>query len=411
MINLLKQKIILCMLIMTVPAFSEKPYTLENLTEIALQKSELIQAKYLEWESFDGTIRQSETWQNPIFSGDVGSMVQGKETGYGYNLSLSQPFYFPGKKNLRGEVQRSFKQDVKLSLEETKRFVFRQVIFLSFAYKEAVHHARHLEERYHRFKVIQQYLRSRPFASAQKMMEKMNVENRILLLEKEILEVKNEKQTIWAQLNLYLDLDKPVEIQARWFNRGIELNLESLNADLNKNPEFTGLEINLTRKNLQKTLSEKETLPDFSLSAIYSEDKTVFTERYIGGGITFYLPLWNRNQGAISQYEKEIASLKAMQTFLSKKIKAELDTLLIDYANKRELIKKYPVSLIEEMHKQAEYADQEFRKGRIEMMTYLEFDQSASEIHTAIYKSQLEYLESYLKILAITGSMNFQEEK
>ena len=399
------------LLILATPVFSEKPYTLEKLTEIALQKSELIQAKHFEWESFDGAIKQSEAWQNPGFSGDAGSRSLGEDTGYGFNLTFSQPFYFPGKQHLRGEVQRTFKEDAKLNLEETKRFVFRQVIFLAFAYKEASHHAEHLEERYHRFKVIHQYLRSRPFASAQKMMEKAIVENRILLLEKEILEVKNEKKTIWEQLNLYLGLNQPVEVQAPWFNQGIELNRESLYADLNKNPEFAGLEINLTRSNLQKTLSEKESLPDFSLSAIYSEDKTVFTERYIGGGISFFLPLWNRNQGAISQYEKEISGLKAMQTFLRKKIKAELDTLLIDYANKRELINKYPVSLIEEMHKQTEYADQEFRKGRIEMMTYLEFDQSASEIHTAIFKSQLEYLDIYLKILAITGSMNFQEEK
>lgn len=393
------------------PTFSEDGYTLKKLTEIALQNSTLIQAKLHEWKSFDGAIRQANAWQNPTLSTDMGLKSVDTANGLGYNISISQPFYFPGKQRLRGEIQETFKQGAKLNLEETKRFVYRQVLYLSYAYKEADHHAQYLEKRHQRFKVIQGYLASRPFASPQKKLEKSIVENRMLLLEKEILEVKNEKKTIWESLNLYLGFDAPVSIQAKWFSKGIELKSEILVNALKQNPELVIQDNALLRTGLQKSLAQKDVWPDFSLSAIYSEENTILTERFIGGGITVYLPLWNQNQGLVSQHESEISSQQSMISFLEKKYKAELNTLFIDYENKRSLIQKYPMSLIEDIHNQAAFADYEFRKGQIDILIYLESEQGLSDVHTAIFKSQLEYLDSYLKILAITGSMDFEEEK
>jgi outer membrane protein TolC len=401
-------------LILFTPVFAQepdKPYTLTKLTEIALSNSPLIQAKYLEWKSFDGAIQQVQAWQNPSISSDFGYKTLGTSTGYGYSIGISQPFYFPNKQRIRAEIQETFKADTKVDLEEIKRFVSRKVIFLSFAYNEAAEHAAHLEEKRERLKIIHQYLGSRPFVSPQKKLEKIIVENKILLLEKEILKIKNEKKTVWEALNLYLGFEGPVAINVKWFARGIELNLENLKNGLKENSQMKAQENNLNRKNLQKTLANQEKFPDFSLSAIYSEEKAIQTERFIGGGITFNLPLWNRNQGTISQYEAEISSIELNKSFLEKKMTSELNTLFMDYENKRALIKKYPVNLIEEIHKQVAFADYEFRKGRIEILTYLEFEQSDSDIHNVIFESQLGYVESYLNLLAITGSQDFQEEK
>ncbi|MDH4201194.1 MAG: TolC family protein [Spirochaetia bacterium] len=408
MIKILKY---LFFLILFTPVFAQETYTLQKLVGIALENSPLIQAKYLEWKSFDGAIQQAGAWQNPSISSDLGYKTLGSSTGYGYSIGISQPFYFPNKQRIRGEIQETFKADTKVDLEEIKKFVSRKVIFLSFAYNEAAEHAAHLEEKRERLKIIHQYLGSRPFVSAQKKIEKTIVENKIFLVEKEILKIKNEKKKVWEELNLYLGLEAPVEIQVKWFSRGIELSLKHLRNELRQNSQLMAQDNSLNRKNLQKKLAGLEKFPDFSLSAIYSEEKTVQTERFIGGGITFNLPLWNRNQGAVSQYEAEISSIELNKSFLEKKITSELNTLFIDYENRRSLIKKYPVSLIEEIHKQIAFVDEEFRKGRIEILTYLEFEQSSSDMHNVIFESQLGYVESYLNLLAITGSQDFQEEK
>ena len=404
--------ILICILTMPVftALFAQENYTLKKLTEIALQNSEIIQARQWERKSFDGAIQQAGAWQNPDFSADLGSRTIGTENGIGYSFNISQPFYFPGKQQIRGDIQRNLQNAANISLEETRRYVFRRVIALSFYYNEASHHTEYLEKRRQRFKIIEQYMSNRPFVSPQKKLEKTIVENKILLLEKEILDVKNERKTIWEELNIYLGFDTPVDIQARWFSRGVELKNDILLNALKQNPELAMQDNALHRTELQKSLASKEALPDFSLSAIYSEDRTSYVERFIGGGITFYLPLWNQNKGLVAQHEAEISSLQALKTFTDKKNRAALNTLLINYENKRSLIQKYPMAMIEKIHEQAEYAAFVFQKGQVDMLTYLETEQGLFEVHTAIFKSQLDYVDSYLKILELTASMDFQEE-
>lgn len=388
-----------------------KSYTLQELTRLALKRSELIQIKNSELKSIDGRISQAKIWQNPKITTNIGAKTEDTNSGHSYSLNFSQPFYFPGKQNLKGKIQETFKRDANLNLEDTRRFIFHKVIFLAFAYKEASEHVKHLDERRNRFKIIQKYLHSRVFVSPQKKLEKILVENKILLLEKDILGEKIKKKTIWEELNLYLGLNSPIDIQAKWFVKGISLKLATLQQDLKKSPILLARKNILARKNLQKSLAKKAKYPDFSLSAIYSEEKTIRTERFFGGGITFHLPLWNLNQGRISQYQEELSAIKTKTSFLKKKVLAGLKVLFVEYENKRILIKKYPINLIKTIHKQMSLADREFKKGRIGTLSYLELENSLSEVHTAIFESQVEYLQSYLKILSLTGSMNFQEEK
>lgn len=390
---------------------AQNSYTLKELAQIALQKSKLLQAKNHLLKSRDGAIHQAKAWQNPSISTGGGSKIQSTSSGHWYDLSLSQPFYFPGKQELKTQIQKNIKRDALLEFEETKRFIFYKVMFLAFAYNEAIEHAEHLAERRRRFGIIQRYLNSRPFVSPQKRLAKTLVKNKILLLEKEVLEVKKKQKIIWEALNLYLDLDNAIiRIKAKWFRKGIPLDLKVLQQKLKKSPILLFQENQMKRKKLQISLTDKSKYPDFSISSVYAEEKGFQTERFLGLRLTFFLPLWNRKQGKSLQYKEELAAIAAEIAFLEKEELAKLNTAYLNYENKQELIQKYPIQMIKSTHKQMNYADREFKKGRIAILNYLELEESSSEIHTAIFESQIEYLKSYLKILSLTGSMNLQEE-
>ncbi len=394
-----------------VPLYAYKTYTLQELAQIALKRSNLIHAKNNHLEAMDGAISQTKVWQNPSITTIIGTKTEDTSSGHKYSLHFSQPFYFPGKQDLKTKIQETFKKDASLSLEKIKRYVFQRVIYLGFAYNEAVEHSQHLNERRHRFKIVQKYLRSRPFASPQKRLEKILVENKILLLEKEILSVRNKKETVWEELNLHLGLDAPIRIQAKWFIKGILLRIEDLKQELKKNFIWRAQKNLLNRKDLQKSLAQKDKYPDFSISAIYENEKVNQSEKYLGGGITFHLPLWDRSEGKVFRYKKELSAIRAKISFLERKLLTELKVAHVEYENKRSLIKKYPITSLKTIHKQMRFVDREFRKGRIELLSYLEFENSSSDIHTAVFEAQVEYLRSYLQILLLTGSMDFQEEK
>ena len=389
----------------------ENSYTLEKLTEIALEKSEIIQAKLHEIKSIQGAANQVTVWKNPLIAAGGGAKTEGTGSGFWYELNITQPFYYPGKQNLKAEIQESLKKDKTLELEQVKRHIFYQVIYLAFSYNEAIEHASHLDERSKRFRIVQRYLNSRPFVSPQERLKKNLVKNRIFLLEKEILEINNKQKIILEKLNLYLGLKLPIQVKVSWFIRGIHLKLETLRQNIQKNPVLLAQKALMKRKNLQVSLARREKYPDFSLSGTYAQERVLETERLFGGKLTFALPLWNRNQGKITQRKEELAAITARTSFLEKEILAKINTAYLNYEKKRTLIQKYPIHMLKTLHKQMGYIDKEFRKGRIEVLSYFELEESSSQIHETIFEAQVEYLESYLKLLDLTGSMNFQEEQ
>jgi outer membrane protein TolC len=167
----------------------------------------------------------------------------------------------------------------------------------------------------------------------------------------------------------------------------------------------------LERMRHEKDLAKLERYPDFELSALYSEEKASQLDRFVGAGLTFHIPLWNRNKGKITYYDSEITAMEKEKKYLENKIAADMDVFFIEYENKRKVIQSYPLSLIDKLHRQMAEADKDFRRGQVEILTFLELDQSSSELHAAIFESQMEYIRSYLKILEMSGNMNFQEEK
>jgi hypothetical protein len=105
-------------------------------------------------------------------------------------------------------------------------------------------------------------------------MEKHIVEMRLSLIRKELDEARSGRDILWARLNAFLDLPAPVVIEVPWFKKGESLKPEILLAAMMAgNPDLKKQALILERTALETRAARRQSLPDFSLSFIYSEDR------------------------------------------------------------------------------------------------------------------------------------------
>ncbi|HLW15465.1 MAG TPA: TolC family protein [Flavobacteriaceae bacterium] len=124
-----------------------------------------------------------------------------------------------------------------------------------------------------------------------------------LELTKEVFDLKQDKQELLSDLlqyiqlspreNLYIISDENSAIQERFLN----INLADLSS-LDTRPDIQHFELQKKQAETAIKLAKSEAYPDFTLEASYNRFDGMWKD-YIGFGVSFDLPIFNRNQGEI----------------------------------------------------------------------------------------------------------------
>jgi len=384
-------------------------YQISDLVNLALQRSELLIASDKAVESARWLKGQAKAWQNPSVSLGAGYKSNSGKNGAAYDIGLSQPFYFPGKQQLAGDIAGVQEKIAGLGRDETRLFIRYNVIKLAYQYVVASELAKHLEERVRRYNAIQIYLSSRPFPSPRKRMEKHIIEMKLPLLKKELAEIRSGKDIAWARLNLFLNLPSPIAIDPPWFDKGIPLKLEDVVSSVEKNNiDLKRQTLILERTEAESKLAKKFIFPDFSLSFLFSEERvSKDVERFIGGGLTFNIPLWNTNKGNVKSLEAGVSAEKAKLEYAKREAMQFLLSSFIEYENARQNLERLPLPSIREVHRRVVDADESFNNGLIDLITYNEVESQAYETHLALFGAQYDYVVKYTALCILQGSEEF----
>lgn len=386
-------------------------YSLNQLMDLAVSRSKQINAAELESRSREKEVAQASVWENPIL--DIGTENKSETGGptRQWKLGASQVFGVPGKYSLRGEVARADFQIAKLDRVNSEVLLRHEVFVRTFAYLAAEARAKHAEERLARFREVQTYIRSRTFASPQKRAEASIVTGKLMVLEKELSRLKAETEILWTEVDLFLGLTSKPKIHANWFRQGKVFSLEALKQKLDSaNPDLNRQKWIVEKSEKQFLLSKKEAWPTFTLSGSYGEGKGFAPEKVYGVGLAFPLPVLNSNSAGIqaSQYRQEAEVSKL--SFEQEKVQLRLKSALLRYETSRNSIQRLAVKKIPEIEKGMTITDQGFRKGQVDLLTYIEADSQHSESLEAIYAAQTEYIIYLSNLLAMVGEASFPLE-
>lgn len=379
-------------------------YSVSQLIDLAVSKSEQINVAELEARSREKEASQAAVWENPTL--DLGTENK-NETGGStrqWKVGASQTIGVPGKYSLRGDVADADFRIAKLERSNTELFLRHDIFVKIFSFLAAEERAKHAEERLSRFKEVQTYIRSRTFASPQKRAEATIVSGKLMVLEKELLKFKAETDVLWDDVNLFLGLVGRPKIRANWFLKGKSFSFENLRERLDStNPELNRQKLVVEKSEKQLRLSRKDAWPTFTVSGSYADGNGFAPERIYGLGLSFPIPAFNSNSAGIqaSQFRQQAEISKL--SFERDRTLLRLKSALLRYETSRSAVQRLSVNRISEIEKGMTITDQGFRKGQVDLLTYIEADSQHSESLEAIYAAQTEYASYLSNLLTIVG--------
>lgn len=385
-------------------AVHSETFTVQQLVEIAMQNSSLEKANELESKSKAELVNQAGVWENPNFQ--IGSEVKDEVGGSTRSIKygLSQSFYLPGKYSARKRVFQADADIGKIELASNTLTLRSRIWSLIYEYKAAKEKLSHADERLGRIKTAQSFLKSRVFAAPQKKAEAGIVTAKLIVLQKEQLHIQVQKESLWNDLNLYLQLSTEPEIKSEWYVKAPQLSKAELMQQLStSNPEVKIQNSRLVQSREQLGLAKVDAWPGFNISGNYSEGSGLNPEKVYGLGVSIPLTIFNINTAGKASAGLQVSSQEAKQVYVQAKVLKDFKVAFLNYEMSKKLVTSLPVKKINELEKAIRDTDRDFKRGQVDLLTYLESDSQHFESLSAILEAQVELVKSISDIQILTG--------
>lgn len=384
-------------------------YTLPQLVEIALQNTQMLasQDARIEEQRLAGT--QSRAWPGASFDFSLGQKKDGDQSGPRYELGFSQPLPLTGKLGLRGGLFDLESESWRVRRTASQATVTLKVTELAYEYMANRRKAEFSGRRQKRFELIHVYLTGRVFATPQRKAESRIVQNHLTDIVVDAIQSQAGFEALFKKLQVYVPWNTETypEIEVPWFagTRTLD-NKEWMAKALENSPDLRLQRFSVKVAELERSLAKKEGLPDPSLLASYEKSETDVTETNYGLGLGLAFPSWNRNRSGTKSAEQKQVAEERLLAFEEQKLRAELAKTLVEYEAARLTLQKYPQSLLSDLEKQIQEAEQGFRKGQLDLLTFLELDSSASEAFNHVLDAQRDFAAKIAEILVLTGEQD-----
>ena len=387
----------------------ENRYKLTELVNRALQYTQLLGSQDARVKESRLAASQARVWLGSSLDLSIGRRSEAATSGPRYELSLTQPLPLWGKPGLRGSLLDLESQSWQVRRSATQLAVTLNVVKLAYEYSANRRKANLAQKRQKRFELIQEYLQGRVFPTPQRKAESRIVQNRLKNLVSDTIQSQADFKASFEKLKVYVPLGSGEypDIDTPWFSGVKDIGeKEWLPRALEKHPDLRIQRLTVRGAELEKTLAAREGLPDPGFSASYEEGRAAETEKNFGLGLNLALPPWNRNRAGIKSAEARRLAEERLLSFEEQKIKAEIPRLVVEYEAARQAVQKYPEALPHELEIQLQEAEEGFRKGQIDSLTFREVDSTASEIFERVLDAQRDFAAKIAELMAVVGEQN-----
>ncbi len=388
-------------------------YTLADLVVRAKRNAPLVAAQQSRVEEKRLSAIQARTW--PGLSIDVagGQRKQGEESGPRFEAAIRQLLPLLGKERLGGALLglESELWQRRVSLSEAA--LTQQVIQLAYDYTTDKRKADFTQDRRKRFELLEAYMAGRVFASPQRKTEIRIVRNRLNNLKADAIQTAADKKAAFEALQVFVPLDAPGEpaIETPWLKGTSPLLAEPLLAKANeRNADLLAQKSAVEASQIEQTLARRNRWPDPSLIVSYDQAKAADTEKNYGLGLGLALPAWNGNRAAIKSLEIRKTAEERLLAYQKQQVSAELARALNAYEAARQKVQTYSPKTIEELSAQLQETEAGFRKGQVDLLTFLELDGSAADLFAQVVDAQLALVSALNEIWRLSGEQNVLDQ-
>lgn len=384
-------------------------YTLAELVGLAVRQTQLLASQDARIEEMRLSAAQARVWAGPSFDVSAGRRREASASGPRYEAAFSQPLPVLGKPGLRGGLFDLESENRRVQRVASQSAVSLKVVTLAYEYALNRRKADFLEERRKRFELVQSYMTGREFVTPQRKAESRIVENRLKAFASDTIRSQAGYKASLEKLRVYAPLaaDSYPEVDAPWFSGTKELDRQEwLAKALEGNPDLRAQRLSVRSAHIERRLASRDGLPDPSITASYEEGRAAETEKSFGLGLSLALPAWNRNRAGIRSAEQKELAEERLLAFHEQRLKAELPRAILEYEAARQIVQKYPQTVLPDLESELQDAEAGFRKGQVDLLTFLELDSSASETFSRVLEAQLTLAEKAAELLELRGEQD-----
>lgn len=387
---------------MTLDAFVQQ--VSEQNPEVKFYQAEIAAAR--------GERKSAGALANPELSGDVGHKrareASGTLAGEGvaWSVGLSQSFEWPGRMPLRKAIANGQIALAELGLARFKASLASRARTLAFALDAARQQetaARDVAQRLH---ALREVVVQRDPAGVTPLLEMRILEGNALTAQKRAIEAELAANAAKLELNLLRGErpDAAVNISApeQQFRRS--LGFDELMAAARTNAyELRARQLELEQQGFRVSLAKNERWPAVSVGPFYSEERAGDKERVAGVGVSFPLPLWNRNSGGIETARAREQQAEASLRVAQRELERQLQENLSAYTTRFDALAQWRADAVAKFREAAELGDRHYRLGAVPISTYVELQEKYLEAVEAYYELKQEGYAAAQQLELLTG--------
>jgi cobalt-zinc-cadmium efflux system outer membrane protein len=389
-----------------------EPVGLEALVAQALRENPELQFYGAELAAAKAGRKAAGLMPNPELSGLVGQKRSRdvntglSAEGVAWSVSLMQPFEWPGRIGLRKAIANRDVELAELGLERFKVALGSRVRVLGYGLFAAQQKAAAAREVAERFKALREVLVQREAGGVAPLLETRVIEATELTMQRKASEAELASQSALLELNqlrgvtpgAVLSVAEPALKFGASGSNDVLLALARTN-----NFELRVRAAELAQQGFRVALARNERYPAISVGPSYSEENALERDRVIGVGVSFPLPLWNRNSANI-----EAAAARQMQAETSllvaqREVERKVIEAAVTYESKVREMGKWRGDAVEHFREAAALADRHYRLGAVPVSTYVELQKQYLEAVEGLLDTKKEALEAAQNLELLTG--------
>lgn len=385
---------------------AESVYTIPQVVSMALKENPLLISESARVDEKRLAGSQSKSWSGPSVEVAAGQRKDESNSGSRFEAAISQPLPLAGKQNLRGRLLDLESESWKTQLATSETTITLDVVRLSVEYAINRRLSNFIDKRQKRFSLVKSYMEGRVFASPQKKVESRIVQNRLKTLLSEALQAQADFRASFEGIRSYAPMEPGTypEINVPWFVGSQSLDTtEWMEKALKNNPDLRLKDLSVKSVEVEKALASRGRWPDTALIASYEQGKATEKETNIGLGVGIEFPYWNGNRAGLKSLENKKAAEQGLRNLQERQLRSQLPQALIELEAARAAVKEYPESLLNDLEVQLRESEEGFRKGQVDLLTFLELDDSSAETYRHILEAQMNYASKLTELFRLTG--------
>ncbi len=374
-----------------------KSYEMSELLEIA-EKNSVVKAAEFSALAQKRFANQQKYWENPVFSANQDANQKS------YSISQAIPFY--GKLDSKYKVEEAQYKILETRKNNLVLSVKAETFVLLYQYHALQRKIELAQKRLDRLSLVDTYLSKIVLSSPTQGAQGQITKDRIKLVNRDLVRYKNQLYQTWNRANIYLNLDEQPQINISWLEsknyRGREF---FVNEAISNNLILREQKFLIEKSKSELSFANLEKMPDININATRDDPSaSAGGNRTNGIGLSLSLPLINRNQekilGAESRIKAQEMEFEFQKNFLIRSISNDIN----EFETALKIARNFPTSEVPQILNRLNKANNNFKKGILDFITYIELDSQEYQMIDTIIDTQVDVATSYASLMIKVGN-------